>query len=93
MDDQLIEVEVAYARPERQVIVRIKMTTPATIEQAIKTSGILDQFPEIDPLIGVGLFGQQRPLETQLQGGDRVEIYRPLMMDPREARRARALRK
>ncbi|NBS16941.1 MAG: RnfH family protein [Gammaproteobacteria bacterium] len=93
MDDRLIEVEVAYARPERQVIVRIKMTTPATIEQAIKASGILDQFPEIDPLIGVGLFGHQLPLETQLQGGDRVEIYRPLMIDPREARRARALRK
>jgi putative ubiquitin-RnfH superfamily antitoxin RatB of RatAB toxin-antitoxin module len=93
MDDPLIEVEVAYARPERQVIVRIKMTTPATIEQAINASGILDQFPEIDPLIGVGLFGQQRPLETPLQGGDRVEIYRPLMIDPREARRARALRK
>ena len=93
MEDRLIEVEVAYARPERQVILRIEMTTPATIEQAIKASGIVDLFPEIEPLIGVGLFGQPCALETPLRGGDRVEIYRPLMIDPREARRARALRK
>ncbi len=92
MEDRLIEVEVAYARPERQVILNIKMTIPATIEEAIKASGILDQFPEIEPLMGVGLFGQQHPLETQLRDGDRVEIYRPLIIDPRAARRERALK-
>ena len=93
MEDRLLWIEVAYARPERQVILSLQMKPPATIEDAIRASGILDQFPDIEPLSAVGLFGQQQSYETPLRDGDRVEIYRPLMIDPREARRERALKK
>lgn len=86
-----IKVEVAYARPEQQVIVAISLAVGSTVEQAIVASGLLQRFPEIDLKVNkVGVFGRLAKLQTALRPGDRVEIYRGLIADPKEIRRQRA---
>lgn len=91
MNRSEIIVEVAYARPNEQLIVPIKVAEGITAEQAIKSSGILDKFPEIDLAVNkVGIFGKLTKLETPLRHLDRVEIYRPLIADPKEVRKQRA---
>ena len=91
MADTLIDIEVAYANPEQQVIVVLKMPEGVTVEHAINASGLLKRFPEIDAVdIKVGIFGCACKLDEQLRQADRVEIYRPLIHDPKEARRQRA---
>jgi hypothetical protein len=94
MAEALIDVEVAYATPEQQMIVALKMPEGTTVEQAINVSGLLDRFPEIDAAdIKVGIFGNVCKLDQQLRKDDRVEIYRPLIHDPKEARRQRAVKR
>ncbi len=86
-----IPVEVAYALPERQLILKLEVAPDTTLEQAIHASGMLEKFPEID--LGsnkVGVFGKLAQLDDKLQAGDRVEIYRPLIADPKEVRKKRA---
>jgi putative ubiquitin-RnfH superfamily antitoxin RatB of RatAB toxin-antitoxin module len=91
MVEALIDVEVAYATPEQQVIIVLKVPEGATVEHAINASGLLNQFPEIDAAdIKAGIFGSLCKLDQQLRQADRVEIYRPLTHDPKEARRQRA---
>jgi hypothetical protein len=91
MVEALIDVEVAYATPEEQIIVALKMPEDATVEQAINASALLSRFPEIDAAdIKAGIFGCVCKLNQQLRQADRVEIYRPLIHDPKEARRHRA---
>lgn len=86
-----ILVEVAYALPHQQVILPVKVPEGATTEQAIMASGILAKFPEIDLSKNkVGIFGKLARLDTVLRERDRVEIYRPLIADPKEVRRQRA---
>ena len=93
MADKLIDVEVAYANPEQQVIVALKIPEGATVEQAINASGLLNRFPEIDETgIKAGIFGCVCRLDQPLRQGDRLEIYRSLIHDPKEARRQRAAR-
>ncbi len=88
---ELIEVEVAYARPDVQTILPVKVQAGTTIEEAIRHSGILESFPEIDLARNkVGVFGKLAKLDAVLRPGDRVEIYRALIADPKEARRRRA---
>lgn len=88
---QKIKVEVAYARPEKQLILSVDLAPGATVEQAISASGILTQFPEIDLASAkAGVFSKARPLNAEVKDGDRVEIYRPLIADPKEARRKKA---
>ena len=90
----MIEVEVAYAKPAQQIILTVKVLPNSTIEDAIIASGILQQFPEIDLAVAkVGIFGKEATLNSRLSAKDRVEIYRPLIIDPKEARRLRAKRK
>ncbi len=90
-DDTPMTVEVAWARPERQVIIPVEVAEGATIGEAITRSGILERFPEIDLEYNrVGIFGRLQTLATVLRAGDRVEIYRPLIADPKEVRRRRA---
>lgn len=90
-DTGLIEVEVAYAKPEEQVIVALHMPQGATIMQAVTLSGLLKRFPEISLSdLKVGVFGNVCKSEQIAKQGDRVEIYRPLRHDPKEARRLRA---
>lgn len=91
MDAKTITVEVAYALPDNQVIIPIKLPLQANIEQAIQASGILAKFPEIDLAVNkVGVFGKLSKLDANLRHLDRVEIYRPLIADPKEVRKQRA---
>ena len=91
MTEALIDVEVAYATPEQQMIVALKIPEGSTVEQAINASGLLVHFPEIDAAeIKAGIFGCVCKLDQPLKQADRVEIYRPLIHDPKEARRQRA---
>jgi len=86
-----IEVEVAYATPEKQVILTVDAEPGVTIEEAIVASGILAQFPEIDLAKNkVGIFGKAGKLDQKMAAGDRVEIYRPLIADPKAARKKKA---
>lgn len=91
MSEQLIRVEVAYARPDQQLILTVDVPASATVEEAIQHSGIRNRFPEIDLAQNkVGIFGKATTLKNGLRAGDRVEIYRPLIADPKESRRQRA---
>lgn len=89
-----VEVEVCYARPDkvfRQILV---LPSGSTIGAAIACSSLLMDAPEIDvETARVGIFGKLKPLDTVLRERDRIEIYRPLIADPKEARRSRAARK
>jgi putative ubiquitin-RnfH superfamily antitoxin RatB of RatAB toxin-antitoxin module len=84
-------IEVAYATPAKQIIIALEVDQDCTIEQAILLSNIMDQFPEIDlQSQKVGVFSKIKKLSDSLKAGDRIEIYRPLIIDPKEARRAKA---
>ena len=86
-----MQVEVAYAKPEEQVILLITVEEGCQAQAAIQRSGILERFPEINLAQNkIGIFSKIVELQTVLRGGDRVEIYRPLISDPKQARRARA---
>lgn len=86
-----ITVEVAYALPTAQLIVPIRVQNGVTAECAIQASGILGKFPEIDLAVNkIGIFGKLTKLDTVLRHLDRVEIYRPLIADPKEVRKQRA---
>jgi len=90
-DSRTLWVEVAYATPRKQAIVRLEVPNGCTVAQAIERSGIRAQFPGIKVEAGaVGIFSRKVTLEQELQEGDRVEIYRPLIADPKESRRKRA---
>jgi len=89
----MVNVEVAYAKPEHQVIITLAMEDGATVEAAIKASGLLELFPEIaESELNAGIFGVACKLDQLVKEGDRIEIYRPLVHDPKEARRQRALK-
>jgi len=86
-----ITVEVAYALPHEQLIVPVKVEAGTTAENAIHASGIIKKFPEIDLATNkIGIFGKATRLDTELRHLDRVEIYRPLIADPKEVRKQRA---
>ncbi|MBM3351419.1 MAG: RnfH family protein [Betaproteobacteria bacterium] len=86
-----IIVEVAYALPHEQLILPVVVKKDATAEQAILASGITGKFPEIDLSVNkIGIFGKMTKLDTPLRHMDRVEIYRPLIADPKEVRKQRA---
>lgn len=84
-------VEVAYARPDEQRIVVLSVPRRCTVQLAIEQSGLLHSYPEIDlAQHKVGIFGKLSQLKAQMHPGDRAEIYRPLIADPKEARKKRA---
>lgn len=83
-----VRVEVVYALPQRQALLKIRVPRGTTAREAIKLSGIRGQFPEIDlETAPLGIFGTKIKVDRALNEGDRVEIYRPLKADPREVRR------
>lgn len=89
-----MNIEVCYALPDRQIIVPIKLDDGATVAMAIAKANILLKFPQIDLAKNrVGIFGKLAKLDSVLREGDRVEIYRQLIADPKEARRKRAAEK
>jgi putative ubiquitin-RnfH superfamily antitoxin RatB of RatAB toxin-antitoxin module len=85
-----IEVSVVYALPERQFIARVKLDRGATVANALEASGLRRRFPEIAGVPSCAIFGTATTLSHVLQPGDRVEILRPLLIDPKEARRQAA---
>lgn len=86
-----IRVEVAYARPDEQAIIPVEVSEGATLEQTIIRSRILERFPEIQlQTAKVGVFGKLSKPSAIVRAGDRVEIYRPLVADPKEVRKKRA---
>ncbi|MDH5547786.1 MAG: RnfH family protein [Gammaproteobacteria bacterium] len=91
-DSNKIKVEVAYALPEKQVLMELQVEPGTTAIQCINLSGLLEKFPDIN-LDGdnkLGIFGKIVKQDTELREHDRVEIYRPLIADPKEVRRKRA---
>ena len=92
MTTETISVEVVYALAERQEVVRLKLHEGATVQQAIDASGLLQKHPELVPgkVNKVGVYAKLVKLDASLRDRDRVEIYRPLIADPKEVRRKRA---
>ena len=90
-DGATIRVEVVHATPERQVLLALDVPLGCTVLEAIERSTVREAFPGlvVDPG-AVGIFGRKAPPDRVLRAGDRVEIYRPLLADPKEARRKRA---
>ncbi len=89
-----IRVQVCYARPDRQFRRSVTVSAGSTIQSAIECSGMLGDVPEIDLAAArVGIYGKLKTLDTPLRDHDRVEIYRPLIADPKESRRKRAVKK
>jgi hypothetical protein len=86
-------VEVVYARADTQVVVVLKLPRGATVHEAIAASGLRERFPEIGAAPATGIFGERVTLDEALNDGDRVEIYRALIADPKQARRQRAARR
>ena len=90
---QIMQVEVVYALPERQAVVQLEVPEGTTVYQAAVASKLADQFPDIDlETIPMGVFGVRVKTATTtiLHPGDRVELYRSLIADPKENRRSRA---
>ncbi|WP_372965865.1 RnfH family protein [Marinobacter sp.] len=91
-----MQVEVAYARPDKQLILKVTVPEGTTALEAVKASGITGVFPEINPdEIDMGIFGKviKKPESHTIHEGDRVELYRPLIIDPKQARLNRAKKK
>ena len=82
-------IEIVYALPGRQALRRVSLNEGSTVADALRASGLLAEFPEINAL-RAGIFGKPAPRDTVLHDRDRIEIYRPLRVDPKEVRRARA---
>jgi len=86
-----IRVEVVYALPEKQEVVPLSLPAGSTLQQAMEASGLTVKFPEIDPANGkFGIYSKLSKPDTVLRERDRVEIYRPLIADPKEVRKQRA---
>ena len=86
---KMISVEVAYALPSDQMIIPLQIEEGCSLYQAVVQSGIVDYYPEIDPETQpMGIFGKavRNPKQQALREGERVELYRPLKVDPKQAR-------
>lgn len=85
-----MNVGVCYAEVDRQLWMRLEVPDDSTVEQAIQLSGVLKLYPEINLTTQkVGIFGKIATLETPVKDGDRVEIYRPITVDPQTVQRRR----
>jgi putative ubiquitin-RnfH superfamily antitoxin RatB of RatAB toxin-antitoxin module len=86
-----VNIEVAYALPDKQHVISLQVSQGTTIEQAVQLSGILDEFPDIDLTKNkLGIFGKLKKADVEVREGERVEIYRPLIADPKQVRKQRA---
>ena len=89
--NQLLRIQVCWGSPGKQLIKDMELSAPVTVEQAVRASGILEELPDITLVDNeVGVFSERRRLGDLLRDGDRVEIYRPMQVDPKTARRRRA---
>ncbi len=88
---QPINVEVVYALPQEQTLLPVQVPQGADIKEAILESGMLDLHPELDlKTLDVGIFGKLATVKQKVRDNDRIEIYRPLIADPKEVRKKRA---
>lgn len=86
-----INIEVAYAQPEKQSLLSVVIDDGLTVEQAITESDIINLHPEIDLSVNkVGIWNRTCKLQDLVKDGDRIEVYRPLIADPKEVRKRRA---
>ncbi len=86
-----INIEVIYALPHEQKLLKQQLPAGTTLLQAVQASGVLERYPELDPATAkFGIFGKLAKADTVLRDKDRIEIYRPLIADPKEVRRKRA---
>ncbi len=91
MNDNLLKIEVAYALPDEQSLLTLHVAPGTDIQTCIEQSGILRRHPEIDLNTNkVGIWSRTRKLNDEIRDGDRIEIYRPLIADPKDVRRRRA---
>lgn len=89
--DESLHVEIVYALPERVFRQHLRLPPGATVAAALSASTLADEYPQaIADKPRVGVFSRAATLQTVLRDGDRVEVYRPLAIDPKEARRRRA---
>lgn len=88
--EDVLEVEVVYARAQEQLVVALRVPSGTTVREAIRLSGLATRLEAGDGAGAVGIHGKVVPADTALRQGDRVEIYRPLVADPKQARRRRA---
>lgn len=94
MNQDKLTVEVAYATPERQKIIHCRVPPQTTLIEAVESSGLVALFPELDlTTVTFGIWGKVKPAKTLLEDGQRIEVYRPLIADPKESRRRRAAKK
>lgn len=88
---ELLSIDVVYAKPERQELVHLKLAPGSTLKQAVEASGLLQRYPELDPeKLKLGVYSKLSKPDAPLRDRDRVEIYRPLIADPKEVRKKRA---
>ncbi len=91
IESDMIHVEVVYALPDEQKVLNLVVNKNLTVEEIIKQSAVLTMYPEIDLAHNkVGVYGRPIRLDAQVRDKDRIEIYRPLLADPKEIRRKRA---
>lgn len=91
MNKKNISIEIAFATPERQKIITLTMPVGTILIEAVRQSGIVDLFPDLDlDHAEFGIWSKTKPKTEKLQNGQRIEIYRPLIVDPKESRRKRA---
>jgi putative ubiquitin-RnfH superfamily antitoxin RatB of RatAB toxin-antitoxin module len=94
MAAESLRVTLCYATPTLAILRELALAPGATIGQAIAASGLLAELPEIDlATYPVGIYGKKKPLDTVLREHDRIELYRPLVADPKDSRRRRAVKK
>ena len=87
----MFTIEIIYAQLKNQELIRLELNDEVTIQKAIELSGVMNKYPEIDLTINkVGIFNQVKKLDTLVKDGDRVEIYRELIANPKDVRRKRA---
>ncbi len=90
IESDMIHVDVVYALPHEQRVMNLVVDKSMTVEEIIKTSGLLSLYPEIDLKVNkVGVFSRNVKLDSTVRDRDRIEIYRPLLADPKEIRRKR----
>ena len=86
-----MKVELVYIDTDEEFIMSLDMAAAATVADAVEQSQVLDKFPSLKAVdYQLGIYSQEVSAETRLQAGDRVEVYRPLVLDPMEVRRQRA---
>ena len=89
--ESVVKVEVAYALPEQQTVIALEVAEGSTVQLAIEQSGILAKHAELDLQVNsVGVYGKAAKLDALVRDGDRVEIYRPIVADPKAARKKKA---